>query len=44
MSQFPNRVRQIEGLKVEKARTNKYHKKQKVTYVESNEYLSDLGD
>lgn len=31
-------------MKAEKARTNKYHKKEKVAYVKTYEYLSDLGN
>lgn len=44
MAQLTYRVRQVESLKDEKARKNKYHKKEKVSYVETYEYISDLGD
>lgn len=37
-------VLQVEHLKAEKSRTSKYHKKEKVAYVKTNEYLLDLGD
>lgn len=30
-------------MKDEKASTNKYHKKEKVAYVEAEDYLSDIG-
>ncbi|XP_058749850.1 uncharacterized protein LOC131622839 [Vicia villosa] len=41
MAQLVDRVRQIERLKVEIARTNKYHKKEKVAYIAADEYYSD---
>lgn len=44
MIQLVDRVLQVERLKVEKAKTNKYHKKEKAAYVEIDEYLLDLGD
>lgn len=31
-------------MKVEKARTNKYHKNEKVVYIEANDCLYDVGD
>jgi hypothetical protein len=37
MNQLANRVRQVERLKVEKARTSKYYKKVRVAYVETND-------
>lgn len=36
MTQLVYKVRQVERLKVEKSRMNKYHKKEKVAYVETN--------
>lgn len=44
MAQLEYSVCQVEHLKAEKARTNMHHKKEKVTYVETYEYLSNLGD
>lgn len=44
MAQLADRIRQVEHWKAEKATTNKYHKKEKVTYLETNEYILDLGD
>lgn len=44
MVQLADQVPVVERLKNEKSRMNKYHKKEKVAYVETNEYLSDLGD
>ena len=35
MDQLANRVRQVECQKVEKARVNKNHKKERVAYVET---------
>ena len=37
MAQLADRVRHVERLRAEKARTHKYHKREKVAYVESNE-------
>jgi len=37
ITQLVDRVRQVERLKAEKARTSKYHKKEKVAYVETND-------
>jgi hypothetical protein len=36
MAQLANRVRHVERLRAEKARTQKNHKREKVAYVESN--------
>lgn len=33
MAQLAYRIRQFEGLKAEKARTSKYHKKEKLAYI-----------
>lgn len=44
MAQLADRVHQVKCLKDEKSIINKYHKKGKVTYVETYEYLSDSGD
>lgn len=44
MAQLADRVRQVEHLKAEKCITNKYHRKENVAYLETGEYLSDLGD
>lgn len=44
MEQLADRVYQVEHLKVEKARVNKYHKKQKVAYIDAYDYVSDVGD
>ncbi|XP_050889499.1 uncharacterized protein LOC127094751 [Lathyrus oleraceus] len=44
MAQLVDRVRQVEHLKAGKSRTNKYHKKEKVTYIEEDDYISDVGD
>ncbi|XP_058776003.1 uncharacterized protein LOC131650309, partial [Vicia villosa] len=41
MAQLADRVRQVERLKAEKARVNKYHKKEKIAYVTTNEFDSD---
>jgi len=47
MPQLADRVRHVERLRSEKARTQKYHKK-KVAYVESNEsdqeFNRSIGD
>ncbi|KAK2363144.1 hypothetical protein QL285_088154 [Trifolium repens] len=37
MTQLADRVRQVERLKAEKARNSKYHKKEKVAYVETHD-------
>ncbi|WJX89442.1 hypothetical protein P8452_71441 [Trifolium repens] len=37
MAQLADRVRQIERLRAEKARNSKYHKKEKVAYVETHD-------
>eukprot|EP00256_Glycine_max_P066604 XP_025981199.1 uncharacterized protein LOC100802634 [Glycine max] len=37
MAQLADRVRQLERLKAEKARNSKFHKKEKVAYVETND-------
>ena len=37
MAQLANRVRHVGRLRAKKARTHKYHKREKVAYVESNE-------
>ena len=37
MAQLEDRVWQVERLKAEKARSNKYNKKEKVDYVEVDE-------
>lgn len=44
MAQLTNRVRQVECLKAEKAITNKYHKKEKVAYIDIYNYVSDVSD
>ena len=44
MEQLAYRVRQVEHLKVEKSRINKYHKKEKVACIEVDDYISDVGD
>lgn len=44
MAQLVYRVRLVKRLKVEKARTNKYHKKEKVASIEANNYISNIGD
>ncbi|XP_050909696.1 uncharacterized protein LOC127123528 [Lathyrus oleraceus] len=44
MAQLADRVHQVERLKAEKARTNKYHKKEKFAYIDANDYVSDVGD
>src|SRR3954471_15339371 len=41
MAQLADRVRQLERLKSEKARASKYHKKEKIAYVTTNEFDSD---
>ncbi|XP_058775659.1 uncharacterized protein LOC131649932 [Vicia villosa] len=41
MAQLADRVRQVERLKAEKARVSKYHKKEKISYVTTNEFDSD---
>lgn len=38
-----DRVRQVERLEDENSITNKYHKKEKFTYLEEDEYLLDIG-
>lgn len=43
MTQLADRVLQVEHLKAEKARTNKYHKKEKVAYVKADNYPSYIG-
>ncbi|XP_050909503.1 uncharacterized protein LOC127123317 [Lathyrus oleraceus] len=43
MAQLEDRVLQVKCMKAEKARTSKYHKK-KVTYIETNDYVSNIGD
>lgn len=45
MAQLADRVRQVKRLKVEKARTRKFHKKDKVAYIEADErdYAYDVG-
>jgi len=37
MAQLTDRVRQVVRLRAEKARTHKYHKREKVAYVETND-------
>ena len=37
MTQLVDRVQQVERLKAEKARTNKFSKKEKVAYVDTND-------
>ncbi|PNX94480.1 hypothetical protein L195_g017656, partial [Trifolium pratense] len=48
MAQLADRVRQVERLKIEKARTSKFQKKEKVAYVETyeddNEYEINYED
>lgn len=44
MAQLADRVRQVWRLKAKKARTNKYHKKEKISYIEEEDYISDVGD
>jgi hypothetical protein len=48
MAQLADRIRHVEGLRDEKARTQKYHKREKVAYIESNEsnqeFDIDFGD
>jgi hypothetical protein len=48
MSQLADRVRQVERLKAEKARTSKFQKKEKIAYIETydsdNDYDIDYGD
>src|SRR3954467_13729255 len=41
MAQLADRVRQVERLKAEKARVSKYHKKEKIAYVTTNEFDSN---
>ena len=36
MAQLADRVRHVERLRAEKAITQKYHKREKVAYIESN--------
>ncbi|XP_050883426.1 uncharacterized protein LOC127086673 [Lathyrus oleraceus] len=42
-TQLVDRVHQFERLKDENSRTNKYHKKEKIAYIDTYEYLLDLG-
>lgn len=42
MVQLADKVQQVERLKAEKARTSKYHKKEKVAYVETNDTNQDF--
>ncbi|KAK2444904.1 hypothetical protein QL285_015894 [Trifolium repens] len=42
MSQLADRVRQVERLKAEKARSSKFHKKEKIAYVETYESDGDF--
>jgi len=42
MAQLSDRVRHVERLKAEKARTQKYHKREKVSYVRSDESNQEL--
>lgn len=44
MAQLADRVRQVERLKAEKSRTSKYHKREKVAYIDVDEYDSDVGN
>ncbi|MCH92837.1 hypothetical protein A2U01_0013780, partial [Trifolium medium] len=48
MSQLADRVRQVERLKAEKARTTKFQKKEKIAYIETydsdNDYDIDCSD
>lgn len=44
MSQLENRVLHVKRLKFEKAKTNKYHKKEKYAYVAIDEYSSEFKD
>ena len=37
MAQLADRVRQVERLKVEKARASKNHKKERIAYIEAEE-------
>lgn len=39
-----DRILQVERLEAEKARTNKYQKKEKIAYIEADDYLSDRGN
>src|SRR3954468_24381216 len=41
MAQLADRVSQVERLKAEKARVSKYHKKEKIAYVTTNEFGSN---
>lgn len=43
MAQLAYRVHQVEHLKVEKGKINKYHKKEKVSYKEADNYPTDAG-
>jgi len=42
MTQLEDRIRKVERLKIEKARTNKFHKKEKVAYAKTNESDQDF--
>jgi len=48
MAQLPDRVRHVERLKAEKAKTQKYHKREKVSYIGSDksnhEFEITFGD
>ncbi|XP_050900808.1 uncharacterized protein LOC127107558 [Lathyrus oleraceus] len=44
MAQLADRVRQVERLKVEKARANKNYKKERVTYVEVEDEESEISN
>ncbi|MCI96612.1 hypothetical protein A2U01_0117912, partial [Trifolium medium] len=47
MAQLADRVRQVDRLKAEKARSSKFQKKEKVAYVETfddDEYDINYGD
>lgn len=44
MAQLVDRLRWVERLKADKDRTNKCHKKDNFTYIETDDYISDVGD
>lgn len=44
MAQLADRVQQVERLKAEKARSNKFHRKERVAYIGREDYSSDMSD
>ncbi|WJX12400.1 hypothetical protein P8452_02908 [Trifolium repens] len=44
MAQLADRVRQVERLRAEKARNSKFHKKEKVAYIETYESENEFDD